>query len=121
MTNGVECKHCGKTVVPRLWHDNMDSIMYRRQNQHICPICGVTMYVTGGGYTVLGIIVFHVLAAFIIWFGATVGIQELLDLSNSASANFGLLVLIAVAILYIAKRFFGFTIRSLFKNKKQWQ
>jgi hypothetical protein len=45
----VECQHCHKHCVPRLWHYRpvFGEIRYRK-TQHICPFCGATMYETGG-------------------------------------------------------------------------
>ncbi len=48
MSQGVLCKNCNNRVHPKLWNENMNSVIYNRSNQHICPICGVTMYTTGG-------------------------------------------------------------------------
>lgn len=48
-TTKVTCKKCSSEVVPRLWHSNNDSMIFNRVTEHICPICGETMYVTGGG------------------------------------------------------------------------
>lgn len=54
MSNGkVQCNACKNDVTPRLWHHNASSIIFKRKNEHICPICGVTMYTSGGGITVL--------------------------------------------------------------------
>ena len=99
----------------------MNSVIYHRSNQHLCPICGVTMYTTGGGLTVVGrLIIYSLLAAFV-WLGATILVQNLFSLSNSTSANVGLFITTVIAALYIAKRFFGFAFNSLFKTKKPWQ
>jgi hypothetical protein len=119
--NGVECKSCNKFVTPRLWHDNMYSIIFNRSNQHICPICGETMYRTGGGLTFLGSIVFHLIAALIIWVAAGAVAQDLFNLSNSASSNFSWFILLIVSAIYIAKRFFGFAVTSFFSRKNPWQ
>lgn len=42
----VTCKHCSRNVVPRLWHEY--SNYCDRATQHICPLCGEIMYITGG-------------------------------------------------------------------------
>ena len=42
----VVCKHCSRNVVPRLWHEYSNHS--DRATQHICPLCGEVMYVTGG-------------------------------------------------------------------------
>jgi len=44
----VRCGKCGSDVSPRLWHVHVSNFTYHR-TQHICPICGVVMYETGGG------------------------------------------------------------------------
>jgi ribosomal protein S27E len=45
----VQCQHCGRTVVPRLWLTGGDFLTYMT-TQHLCPYCGVVMYETGGTY-----------------------------------------------------------------------
>lgn len=42
----VTCKHCSRNVVPRLWHKHTD--LQKRATQHLFPLCGKVMYVTGG-------------------------------------------------------------------------
>ncbi len=46
---GIECPHCGRAVVPRLWLTGGDFLKYKT-TQHLCPYCGVVMYETGGTY-----------------------------------------------------------------------
>ncbi|PWQ93116.1 hypothetical protein [Leucothrix arctica] len=43
----VKCKSCQSNVIPRLWVMNGGWFHYRR-NQHLCVICGVVMYESGG-------------------------------------------------------------------------
>ncbi|MEH6824504.1 MAG: hypothetical protein V7629_11395 [Motiliproteus sp.] len=121
MKNGVECDKCKSVVTPRLWHNDMNSMMNKRSNQHICPICGETMYTTGGGLTLLGSIICHLLSAFVIWFMVAASTQEIFNLSNSVSASLAWLVLSVVSGLYIARRFFGLAITNLVSGKKTWQ
>lgn len=45
----VQCRHCGRAVVPRLWLTGGDFLTYKT-TQHLCPYCGVVMYETGGTY-----------------------------------------------------------------------
>lgn len=45
----VQCRHCGRVVVPRLWLTGGDILKYKT-TQHLCPVCGVVMYETGGTY-----------------------------------------------------------------------
>lgn len=45
----IQCPHCGRAVVPRLWLTGGDFLTYMR-TQHLCPYCGVVMYETGGTY-----------------------------------------------------------------------
>lgn len=61
---GVFCGQCNNKVMPRLWHGNHDSLVWRRHTEHICPVCGDTLYVTGGGATLLGLVVMPLFAAF---------------------------------------------------------
>jgi len=42
---------CGAKVIPRLWHV-YGNLFFNTLTQHICPICGVVMYETGGGFRV---------------------------------------------------------------------
>ena len=50
MKNGlVECPSCKDSVSPRLWHTDEGGLVFERATDHICPICGVTMYSSGGG------------------------------------------------------------------------
>jgi len=46
---GIDCPACRRAVVPRLWFENERNLFAYRKTQHICPYCGVVMYVTGGG------------------------------------------------------------------------
>lgn len=46
---GVECRQCGRVVVPRLWPVGGGFLRYVKM-QHLCPYCGVVMYETGGTY-----------------------------------------------------------------------
>lgn len=56
----VQCDHCGKCSVPRLWSyrpflsDIFIIPMRYLRTQHICPFCGVCMYETGGELTLAG-------------------------------------------------------------------
>jgi ribosomal protein S27E len=53
-TTNIECSSCGADVVPRLVHHDVNNIFGNRRSEHICPICGITMYETGGGLSPLG-------------------------------------------------------------------
>lgn len=54
MGNGkVLCGNCNSEVVPRLWHKNRRDLLLKKSIEHICPICGTTMYKTGGGPTIV--------------------------------------------------------------------
>lgn len=44
----VKCGSCSGNVVPRLWHYGGGIASYMK-TQHMCPLCGVVMYETGGG------------------------------------------------------------------------
>jgi ribosomal protein S27E len=45
----IECPSCQRAVIPRLWFTGGDYMSYMK-TQHICPLCGIVMYETGGGY-----------------------------------------------------------------------
>lgn len=46
---GVRCPDCGRGVVPRLLFKGGRNPIVFRKAEHVCPYCGVVMYVTGGG------------------------------------------------------------------------
>ena len=50
----VRCASCSNEVSPRLWHQHVGSWIFERKSEHICPVCGITMYETGGGFSLLG-------------------------------------------------------------------
>ena len=52
----VKCTGCSNEITPRLWHQHVGSWIFERKSEHICPVCGITMYETGGGFSVLGYI-----------------------------------------------------------------
>ena len=64
--DAITCNSCNRSVVPRLWHYQLwtDRLLANRffnveymKTQHICRLCGVTMFETGGGLTLPGKIV----------------------------------------------------------------
>lgn len=104
MKNGkVKCHKCSNEVSPRLWHNDMNSFVFKRSNQHICPVCGITMYSTGGGLTAIGILVFGFFGLFL--FGRIInGFYEILGFSRSFSGKLTVITLIGIAIWYLNKR-----------------
>lgn len=62
---GMECPHCRRSVVPRLWLTGGDVLTYKT-TQHLCPYCGVVMYETGGGYKQVPSIVAAVLVCLVL-------------------------------------------------------
>ena len=55
--DAITCNSCNRKVVPRLWHYRLwtDRLLANRffnveymKTQHICPLCGVIMFETGG-------------------------------------------------------------------------
>lgn len=44
----IECQKCGRAVVPQLWVDASNRLEHPKVNQ-LCPSCGATLRVTGGG------------------------------------------------------------------------
>lgn len=58
----VTCPHCAKNVVPRLWHYRSQIPLRYMKTQHICPLCGVCMYVTDGEMTTSGKVLLLVMA-----------------------------------------------------------
>lgn len=61
----VDCEKCNNSVAPRLWHEDDNNVLFNRSIQHICPICGVTMYNSGGGLSLIGYFVFGAVALMI--------------------------------------------------------
>lgn len=51
----IQCRHCQRHSVPHLWHYRPFFAAFRYMKiQHICRFCGVVMYESGGGPTLLG-------------------------------------------------------------------
>jgi ribosomal protein S27E len=44
----IECRGCGRAVVPQLWVDTRDRMSHPKV-RHLCPLCGATLRVSGGG------------------------------------------------------------------------
>ena len=44
----VNCPKCRRAVVPQLWVDARNRLEHPKVNQ-LCPSCGTTLRVTGGG------------------------------------------------------------------------
>lgn len=44
----IECQSCGRAVVPQLWVDTRDRMSHPKV-RHLCPLCGMTLRVSGGG------------------------------------------------------------------------
>ena len=67
----IQCKFCGKEVVPRLWHIK-GNLLINMATQHLCPFCGKCMYETGGDGNIAGIIV---VGAIVILITCVIGIR----------------------------------------------
>lgn len=57
----VKCNDCQSTVVPELNNLNESNFITERKTEHICPICGATMFMTGGEATKEGKILGYLL------------------------------------------------------------
>ena len=44
----IECRGCGRAVVPQLWVDARNRLSHPTV-RHLCPLCGATLRVSGGG------------------------------------------------------------------------
>lgn len=44
----IECQQCGRAVVPQLWVDARNRLEHPTVRQ-LCPLCGATLRVSGGG------------------------------------------------------------------------
>jgi hypothetical protein len=98
----VHCK-CGANVIPRLWHRYGNVFSYTL-TEHICPICGVVMYETGGGIRRL-----FVIAASIAFFMLGIGY-----LSMGKSLTFLISITAALSILFLSyPTFYGRLIRRI--------
>lgn len=47
MQTTIKCKNCGSSVIPSLLQTD-DSWYEYSSTQHVCPLCGVVMFETGG-------------------------------------------------------------------------
>jgi len=61
----VNCGNCNNDVIPKLWKKNKESAFNERELEHVCPICGTSMYTSGGELTDLGRGVSAVVGTFI--------------------------------------------------------
>ncbi len=107
--DSIRCSGCSRDVVPRLWHYSPLFGGYIRYmiTQHICPLCGVVMYETGGQLYPLVKYIFWLLAIYAYF--ALVGVL----LSSVGSGNlmaklFSELIGVASIVIpavYLWKRF----------------
>ena len=44
----IECRNCGRAVVPQFWVDARNGQEHPTV-RHLCPLCGATLLVSGGG------------------------------------------------------------------------
>lgn len=44
----IECHSCGRAIVPQLWVDARNRLEHTIV-RHLCPLCGATLHVSGGG------------------------------------------------------------------------
>lgn len=61
----IECRGCGRAVVPQLWVDASDRMSHPTV-RHLCPLCGATVRVSGGGLSRGGLALAVVAIALII-------------------------------------------------------
>lgn len=105
----VECPSCQKNVSPRLWHNNIHSLLLKSTTAHICPICGVTMYTSGKA----GL---EPLAMFIVAFFILAAIEEALIIpsiealqyigfSQTAAVFFSISVFIVVSLIALSYKY----------------
>ena len=112
----VKCEKCNNNVVPRLWHEDMNSLTSYRRNQHMCPICGVTMYETGGGTTPLGYIIYSLVGSVILWFVFAIFWQGMFGLSNDTSGTLAWVSYFICVGILISKKIFKLTVGQLFSK-----
>jgi hypothetical protein len=82
----LECNACHKQVVPRLWHyqpllNRVFSNQYLNfthlKTQHICPLCGAVMYLTGGQITLPAKLVLVLVACMFVYGAITKTAEKL--------------------------------------------
>ncbi len=66
----IECPKCGRAVLPQLWVDTRNGLEHPTVH-HLCPYCGVSMRISGGGINrgILAIIIGSLALSLIISFG----------------------------------------------------
>lgn len=55
----VTCAKCSKKSTPRLWHLK-HTIFTNRKIQHLCPYCGDVMYTSGGGISIIAVVLIFI-------------------------------------------------------------
>jgi len=106
MTNGhVLCRSCKNSVSPRLWHHN--NIFTNRSIEHICPICGKTMYTSGGGLSIIAMLLISVFVGFMVgvrMFGDVfVGFFEFFGFARQVSELISIVLIISSTFFLIYK------------------
>lgn len=48
----MTCRNCSRNIVPRLWHYTQFGVT---RTQHICPFCGIVLFVSGPQGAIAGI------------------------------------------------------------------
>lgn len=96
--NTVPCPSCGESCKPRLWHYTpaFGAVRYMK-TQHICTLCGIAMYETGGQINVFG----KFAGAFFL------GLAGCVALSVSGVAAGGVLIGLLIAAVINAVVFYG--------------
>jgi len=118
-TELVTCPSCSKEVSPRLWHENIRANISKRKTLHLCPLCGETMYTSGGGLSGFGkllafIFVIPVIIAFI---GKHISsIFEYIGFSRNVSELIAVCLMLFVLIKYLSAKYPSFN-RALIKVK----
>jgi ribosomal protein S27E len=94
----VKCNNCLSYVIPRLiHHQHHANLVVNRKTEHVCPICGETMYETGGKLTGLGRV----------WLYFLMLVMTLILISNYDKNNSNLMYYVViglVVVIWIKKR-----------------
>jgi ribosomal protein S27E len=125
-TGLVKCPSCNKEVSPRLWHENISSNIYRRKTLHLCPLCGKTMYTSGGGLTGFGMLIafIFVIPLLIAFIGKLISsIFEYIGFSRDMSEFIAVCLMLLVLIKYLSSKYPSFNqalmkLKNLFGNKE---
>ncbi|WP_417534991.1 hypothetical protein [Marinobacterium stanieri] len=110
----VSCKNCNNNVTPRLWHHE-GGVIIKREIEHICPICGETMYSTGGGVTLIGLVFGMMILAYALY-AVSMLICGYLGLEKESATFISFVIVSLLFINFLLKKLVGHSLLTLFKK-----